>query len=80
MEVRGTCDGCCGVCAALRVRPHSVCPHTGDSDSTGVIAGCCWGALYGLAGVPQGNYNDLEYRERMEAVARALHKLAWGEP
>lgn len=54
--------------------------HGGDSDSTGVIAGCCWGVLYGLAGVPQGNYNDLEYRERMEAVARALHKLAWGEP
>lgn len=53
--------------------------HGGDSDSTGVIAGCCWGVLYGLAGVPQGNYNDLEYKGRMEAVARALHKLAWGQ-
>ncbi|KAG8543993.1 hypothetical protein GDO81_023287 [Engystomops pustulosus] len=53
--------------------------HGGDSDSTGVIAACCWGALYGLSGVPEGNYSHLEYRGRMEAVAESLHKLAWGE-
>ncbi|XP_053550866.1 ADP-ribosylhydrolase ARH1 isoform X2 [Bombina bombina] len=52
--------------------------HGGDSDSTGVIAGCCWGALYGFLGVPEGNYNALEYRERLEAAADHLHKLAWG--
>ncbi|PIO13585.1 hypothetical protein AB205_0135900 [Aquarana catesbeiana] len=51
--------------------------HGGDSDSTGVIAGCCWGALYGLPGVPKGNYSELEYRERLENAARSLHKLAW---
>ncbi|XP_077303548.1 ADP-ribosylhydrolase ARH1-like isoform X1 [Lithobates pipiens] len=51
--------------------------HGGDSDSTGVIAGCCWGALYGLSGVPKGNYSELEYRERLENAARSLHKLAW---
>ncbi|CAJ0966980.1 unnamed protein product [Ranitomeya imitator] len=51
--------------------------HGGDSDSTGVIAGSCWGALHGLTGVPEGNYSHLEYRERMEAVAHSLHQLAW---
>ncbi|CAH2308133.1 ADP-ribosylarginine hydrolase-like [Pelobates cultripes] len=53
--------------------------HGGDSDSTGVIAGCCWGALYGLGGVPKGNYNELEYKERLKAAADSLHKLAWKE-
>uniref|UniRef100_A0A8C5QUB3 ADP-ribosylarginine hydrolase n=1 Tax=Leptobrachium leishanense TaxID=445787 RepID=A0A8C5QUB3_9ANUR len=51
--------------------------HGGDSDSTGVIAGCCWGALHGLSGVPEGNYMKLEYRERLEAAADALYRLAW---
>nr|DBA19081.1 TPA: hypothetical protein GDO54_014956 [Pyxicephalus adspersus] len=51
--------------------------HGGDSDSTGVIAGCCWGAQYGLSGVPNGNYNELEYRDRLESAARSLHQLAW---
>ncbi|KAK1151996.1 ADP-ribosylarginine hydrolase isoform X2 [Acipenser oxyrinchus oxyrinchus] len=54
--------------------------HGGDSDSTGVIAGCCWGLLHGFEGVPEGNYHTLEYRSRMEAVAKQLHKLAgWQE-
>uniref|UniRef100_K1R8Q8 ADP-ribosylhydrolase ARH1 n=1 Tax=Magallana gigas TaxID=29159 RepID=K1R8Q8_MAGGI len=30
--------------------------HGGDSDSTGVIAACCYGAMYGYEGVPEGNY------------------------
>ncbi|XP_043942179.1 protein ADP-ribosylarginine hydrolase-like [Protopterus annectens] len=53
--------------------------HGGDSDSTGVIAGCCWGVMYGLSGVPEGNYNQLEYRERAEAAAVKLYELAWGQ-
>ncbi|CAM4678004.1 ADP-ribosylhydrolase ARH1-like [Lepidochelys kempii] len=53
--------------------------HGGDSDSTGVIAGCCWGLAYGLAGVPEGNHRHLEYRQRMEAAADRIHALAWGE-
>ncbi|NP_001088264.2 uncharacterized protein LOC495095 [Xenopus laevis] len=52
--------------------------HGGDSDSTGVIAGCCWGAHYGLSGVPQGNYIELEYRQRLERAADALHAVTWG--
>ncbi|CAM2114855.1 unnamed protein product [Caretta caretta] len=53
--------------------------HGGDSDSTGVIAGCCWGLAYGMAGVPEGNHRHLEYRQRMEAAADRIHTLAWGE-
>ncbi len=30
--------------------------HSGDSDSTGVIAAACYGAMHGFKGVPQGNY------------------------
>lgn len=46
--------------------------HGGDSDSTGAIA-CAWfGALYGFAGVPQCNYQEVEYRERMKSVAEQL--------
>ncbi|XP_041038474.1 ADP-ribosylarginine hydrolase [Carcharodon carcharias] len=52
--------------------------HGGDSDSTGVIAGCCWGALHGLSSVPPGNYEHLEYKERLLAAARGLYTAAWG--
>ena len=30
--------------------------HGGDNDSTGVIAGACYGAMFGFNGVPQKNY------------------------
>uniref|UniRef100_A0A8C7GII3 ADP-ribosylarginine hydrolase n=1 Tax=Oncorhynchus kisutch TaxID=8019 RepID=A0A8C7GII3_ONCKI len=40
--------------------------HGGDSDSTAVIACCCWGLLHGTEGVPPGNYTHLEYRERLK--------------
>nr|XP_033802346.1 protein ADP-ribosylarginine hydrolase-like isoform X2 [Geotrypetes seraphini] len=52
--------------------------HAGDSDSTGVIAGACWGAMYGFLGVPEGNYNCLEYKSRIEDAADKLYTLAWG--
>ncbi|XP_063337356.1 ADP-ribosylarginine hydrolase isoform X1 [Pelmatolapia mariae] len=50
--------------------------HGGDSDSTAVIACCCWGLLYGLQGVPEGNYANLEYRERLERSAEQLYVLS----
>lgn len=50
------------------------CP--GDSDSTAVIACCCWGLLYGTHGVPEGNYSNLEYRERLEHSAEQLYALS----
>ncbi|KAL7870008.1 hypothetical protein AOLI_G00139960 [Acnodon oligacanthus] len=50
--------------------------HGGDSDSTAVIACCCWGLLYGTEGVPPGNYNYLEYRDRLENSAERLYELS----
>lgn len=50
--------------------------HGGDSDSTGVIAGCWYGVLYGYDGVPGCNYKDLEYKDRLENVAKELYELA----
>ncbi|XP_078722163.1 ADP-ribosylarginine hydrolase [Lampetra fluviatilis] len=50
--------------------------HGGDSDSTGAIAACWWGAVYGLAGVPAGHHQQLEYRSRLEMAGRELFKLA----
>uniref|UniRef100_A0A4W3GN97 [Protein ADP-ribosylarginine] hydrolase n=1 Tax=Callorhinchus milii TaxID=7868 RepID=A0A4W3GN97_CALMI len=48
--------------------------HGGDSDSTAVIAGCCWGAMYGLSSVPEINHKSLEYRDRLVQAARhAFH-------
>jgi len=46
--------------------------HGGDSDSTGVIAATWWGAMFGMDGVPVGNYNNLEYRKRIENTAAKL--------
>ena len=50
--------------------------HGGDSDSTGVIAGAWWGVLYGLDGVPVGNYKNLEYKKRIEKAAAGLFAKA----
>lgn len=48
----------------------------GDSDSTAVIACCCWGLLHGTEGVPESNYSKLEYRERLESSAERLYALS----
>ena len=47
--------------------------HGGDSDSTGIIAGALYGAMHGFKGVPEGNYKSLEYRDRMEKLAKKLY-------
>ncbi|XP_052426910.1 ADP-ribosylhydrolase ARH1-like isoform X4 [Carassius gibelio] len=49
---------------------------SGDSDSTAVIACCCWGLLYGMDRVPQCNYRNLEYRGQLESVAQKLYVLS----
>ena len=46
--------------------------HGGDSDSTGIIAAACWGAMKGLDGVPLGHYKKLEYRDRLERLGIQL--------
>ncbi|WAR18999.1 ADPRH-like protein [Mya arenaria] len=53
--------------------------HGGDNDSTGVIAGACYGAMFGFKGVPKGNYSELEYKERLERLAKYLLKLSHPE-
>ncbi|XP_065921392.1 uncharacterized protein [Magallana gigas] len=50
--------------------------HGGDSDSTGVIAACCYGAMYGYEGVPERNYKDIEYHDRLVHEAKKLFHLA----
>ncbi|XP_052102495.1 ADP-ribosylhydrolase ARH1-like [Mytilus californianus] len=50
--------------------------HYGDNDSTGVMAGCWFGAMYGLLGVPDNHHKKLEYRKRLEEAGEKLYKLA----
>lgn len=49
--------------------------HGGDCDSTGVIAAAWWGGLYGFEGVPPCNYGKLEYRKRLETLAKDLKNV-----
>jgi len=51
--------------------------HGGDNDSTGVMAGAWFGALYGYETVFPANYEALEYRDRAEALADQLFKMAF---
>lgn len=53
--------------------------HGGDSDSTAVIAAAWWGALFGFRGVPEINYQRLEYRDRLSKLGQRLYKLR-GKP
>uniref|UniRef100_A0A8D0L5V3 ADP-ribosylhydrolase ARH1 n=1 Tax=Sphenodon punctatus TaxID=8508 RepID=A0A8D0L5V3_SPHPU len=59
---------------------HRAFFHGGDSDSTAAIAACWWGAMYGFKGVNESHYKELEYRDRLEQVARDLfcHSLPDG--
>ncbi|KAK7483751.1 hypothetical protein BaRGS_00024967 [Batillaria attramentaria] len=51
--------------------------HGGDSDSTGVIAACCYGAMHGFHGVPEGNHKFIEYRDQLVKQADRLYDLAY---
>ena len=46
--------------------------HGGDCDSTGIIAGACWGAMEGYAGVPRNHYRELQHIMKLKALARGL--------
>lgn len=50
--------------------------HSGDNDSTGVISGFCFGAMYGTDKVPENNYKKIEYKSRLEKAGECLYKLA----
>jgi len=49
--------------------------HGGDSDSTGSIASCWFGAFYGMENVYKKNHKDMEYRAEMVKLAEELFKL-----
>ncbi|XP_046863014.1 protein ADP-ribosylarginine hydrolase-like [Xenia sp. Carnegie-2017] len=46
--------------------------HGGDSDSTGILAAAWWGGMYGMKGVPLGNYRNLEYGHRLMELGKKL--------
>ncbi|NXA08824.1 ADPRH hydrolase, partial [Sapayoa aenigma] len=54
---------------------HRAFFHGGDSDSTAVIAASWWGVIYGFKGVPLSLYAHLEYKDRLEKVAKALYEI-----
>lgn len=49
--------------------------HGGDSDSTAAIAASWWGVIYGFKGVPPSLYAHLEYKDRLERVAKGLYSI-----
>jgi len=50
--------------------------HGGDSDSTGVIAGCLYGAIHGLNGVPTSNYEQIEFKDELVDLADELYSIS----
>ena len=52
--------------------------HSGDSDSTGAIAGNLAGALYGEAAIPPEWLEALELRDVIEQVADDFHEAYHG--
>ncbi|KAM7405975.1 hypothetical protein PAMP_000382 [Pampus punctatissimus] len=53
--------------------------HGGESEATGLIAGCLYGLMHGLSQVPPSLYQDLDKRERLEQLGEALYKAASAE-
>uniref|UniRef100_A0A8C8DVA9 ADP-ribosylhydrolase like 1 n=1 Tax=Oryzias sinensis TaxID=183150 RepID=A0A8C8DVA9_9TELE len=53
--------------------------HGGESEATGLIAGCLYGLMHGLSQIPQGLYKDLDKREQLEELGEALYKAASAE-
>lgn len=50
--------------------------HGGDNDSTGSVAACWYGALFGFNNVPDIHYNQLEYRDKLEVLGLQLFQAA----
>ncbi|ARF10627.1 ADP-ribosylglycohydrolase [Hokovirus HKV1] len=47
--------------------------HTGDTDTTGCIAGAWYGILYGIESIPKNNFKNLEYKEKIINLATNLY-------
>lgn len=51
--------------------------HGGDNDSTGSIAACWFGALYGMPDAKySNNWQNLEYRTQLEQLGEKLYDFA----
>ena len=55
---------------------HHAMLHGGDNDSTGVISGFWYGAMYGMEGVNKNNHHKVEKRDRLEKSGKELFALA----
>eukprot|EP01088_Endostelium_zonatum_P000503 TRINITY_DN10753_c0_g1_i1.p1 TRINITY_DN10753_c0_g1~~TRINITY_DN10753_c0_g1_i1.p1 ORF type:complete len:438 (+),score=116.27 TRINITY_DN10753_c0_g1_i1:75-1388(+) len=53
--------------------------HGGDSDSTGTMAAAWYGAMYGFEGVPECNYDELEYVDRLRKLGEDLYAMSMTE-
>lgn len=49
--------------------------HIGDSDTTGAIAGCFYGVVYGLKTIPKNNLKYLEYKKDLLTYHTKLYEL-----
>ncbi|XP_074234700.1 inactive ADP-ribosyltransferase ARH2 isoform X2 [Camelus bactrianus] len=58
---------------------HRAMFHGGESGATGAIAGCLFGLLHGLDGVPGGLYRELEHKEELGRLGEALYHLSTQE-
>ncbi|XP_021397300.2 ADP-ribosylarginine hydrolase isoform X1 [Lonchura striata] len=54
---------------------HRAFFHGGDSDSTAAIAASWWGVIHAFKGVPPSLYAHLEYKDRLEKVAKGLYSI-----
>ncbi|KAL3993132.1 mRNA m6A methyltransferase non-catalytic subunit [Sarotherodon galilaeus] len=53
--------------------------HGGESEATGLIAGCLYGLLHGPSQVPSGLHQNVDKRERLEELGEALFKASSAE-
>ncbi|NWW78857.1 ADPRH hydrolase, partial [Climacteris rufus] len=68
-------DALLGAGASWTELAHRAFFHGGDSDSTAAIAASWWGVIHGFQGVPPCLYTHVEYKERLEKVARGLYQI-----
>ncbi|KAK3579430.1 hypothetical protein CHS0354_028227 [Potamilus streckersoni] len=69
-------DALLGAGNSWRELCHRAMFHSGDSDSTGVIAAAWFGAMFGYKGVPKKNYQELEYGDHLKKAGAELYRLS----